>query len=348
VTVSGGHVRLTDWQGNVIWGPVDLPHATDPLKGGGAPTVADFDGDGKLEIGVAGDSFYTVFKPFAANPVLWKRPTQDESAVTGSSVFDFQHDGKSEVVYGDECYLRVFDGSTGTTVFESPNPSCTVHENPVIADVNRDGRAEIVAGTNSVCDKICPWGRHFGSGKHGVTVYKDLRDRWVSTRSVWNQHAYHVTNVGEDGTIPVKESPHYATPATNMFRANPIGDPNFSAPDLVADAGDVVVGTGQCPARLAFAVRVWNRGAVLVAPGLPVAVYAGAAGGTPLAVGRTVGAIIPGANETVTVSAPAPTGPQDYTVVLNADETGQPVVGECDTTNGTVLVPAARCPPVSQ
>src|SRR5512138_3687842 len=82
VTVSGGRVRLTDWQGKVVWGPVDLPHATATLKGGGAPTIADFDGDGKLEIGVAGDSFYTVFKPFAANPILWQRPTQDDSAVT--------------------------------------------------------------------------------------------------------------------------------------------------------------------------------------------------------------------------------------------------------------------------
>jgi len=348
VTVSGGSVRLTDWQGKVVWGPVNLPHATATLKGGGAPTIADFDADGKLEIGVAGDSFYTVFKPFAANPILWSRPTQDESAVTGSSVFDFQNDGHPKVVYGDECYTRVYDGVTGTTVFESPNPSCTVHENPVIADVNRDGRAEIVVATNSVCDKTCPWGTHVGSGKHGITVFKDLRDLWVSTRSVWNEHGYHVTNVGEDGSIPVKESPHSAVKATNMFRANLAGTANYAAPDLAVDSAlDLTLGTAQCPATLTLAVRVWNRGAVLVAPGLPVALHAGAATGARVAIVRTVGAIIPGSSETVTFSFPAPAAPQDYTVVANEDETGQPVVGECDTTNNAASVTAARCPPLS-
>jgi hypothetical protein len=31
---------------------------------------------------------------------------------------------------------------------------------------------------------------------------------WVPTRRIWNQHAYHVTNVREDGTIPQFEKPH--------------------------------------------------------------------------------------------------------------------------------------------
>ncbi len=63
-------------------------------------TVADFDGDGKLELEVASHQTYKVFKPFAASPVLWSRPMQDHSDVTGSSVLDFQTDGHSEVVCG--------------------------------------------------------------------------------------------------------------------------------------------------------------------------------------------------------------------------------------------------------
>jgi hypothetical protein len=350
VVVSGGRVRLQDWQGRVIWGPVELPReAGAPVLGGGAPTVADFDGDGRPEIGIAGNRRYTVFKPFAASPVLWTRPTQDDSAVTGSSVFDFQNDGRAEVVYGDECYTRVFDGQTGATVFEAPNASCTVHENPVVADVDRDGRAEIVVGANSVCTKQCPWGAHAGSGQHGVTVLKDLRDRWVSTRPVWNQHAYHVTNVGEDGTIPVKERAHWLDAVTNTFRMNPMGDENYAAPDLAADAtADATIGTGGCPAALSLSVRVWNRGAVLVAPGVPVALYQGAPGGAPLAVGRTNGAIIPGGSETVTVVvSPAPPDARDFTVVLNDDGSGEGLVGECDRANNVVEVRGARCPPAS-
>ncbi len=348
VVVSGGTVRVQDWKGSVLWGPVGIPGITDG-KGGGAPTIADFDGDGKLEIGVAGASTYTVFKPFAANPILWSRPTQDASRVTGSSVFDFEHDGKAEVVYGDECYTRVYDGTSGATLFESPNPSCTVHENPVIADVDRDGRAEIVVATNSVCNIQCPWGGHLASNKHGITVFKDLRDHWVSTRPIWNEHAYHVTNINDDGSVPTVEQPNWTATwfgdPLNDFRMNPIGNGDFRAPDLQAGSADVVPNVASCPAHLALQVTVWNRGAVLVTAGVPVAAYTPKPGGTLLAVGHTTAAIEPGASTTVSIDlSPVPASPTDVAVVVNDDGTGQGVVNECDTSNNTVLLPGLTCP----
>jgi len=353
VVVSAGFVRLQDWQGNVIWGPVAIPPGGNPPPpGGGAPTVADFDGDGQLEIGVAGKSSYTVFKPFAANPILWTMPTQDTSMVTGSSVFDFEHDGKAEVVYGDECYTRVYDGTTGSTLFEAPNPSCTVHETPVIADVDRDGRAEIVVATNSVCDIRCPWGNHIGSGKHGVTVYKDLRDHWVSTRSIWNEHAYHVTNILDDASVPVNEDPNWSTSwfgePLNNFRMNPIGNADFRAPDLAITAADVGQDQTACPATLRLTVKVWNRGAVLVAPGVPVTLRDRATRQV-LATAHTAGAILPGSNEVVALAvAPAPVTPEDLEVDVNDDGTGQGVVGECRTDNDAVTIRQIFCPGASQ
>ncbi|MFL5273463.1 MAG: FG-GAP-like repeat-containing protein [Anaeromyxobacteraceae bacterium] len=349
VVVSAGTVRMQDWQGKVIWGPVAIPGGG---NGGGAPTVADFDGDGQLEIGVAGQSTYTVFKPFAANPVLWSNPTQDTSMVTGSSVFDFEHDGKAEVVYGDECYTRVYDGTTGKTLFEAPRPSCTVHENPVIADVDQDGRAEIVVATNSVCNIVCPWGPHNPTDgkerRHGITVYNYLRDRWVSTRPIWNQHAYHVTNVNDDGSIPSPEANQWQQPGLNAFRMNVIGDEDFRAPDLVSQVQDVGFDATACPQHLRLTVKVWNRGAVLVAAGVPIAVYQGRAGGKLLAVGLTLHAIVPGASETVTIDiASPPLVPTDVTTVVNDDGTGEGVVGECNTTNDAVQIPSIYCPPAS-
>jgi hypothetical protein len=348
--VANGTVRIQDFQGKVIWGPIALPNGSALKGGGGPPTIADFDGDGKLEIGVAGFFTYTVFKPFAANPVLWSKPTQDTSGVTGSSVFDFEHDGKAEVVYGDECYTRVFDGTSGATLFEAQNPSCTVHENPVIADVDKDGRAEMVVATNSVCNIIChaPDGTtwtHAGLDHHGVTVYKDLRDHWVSTRPIWNQHAYHVTNVNDDGTIPNPEPRNWEAPGLNNFRMNVIGDEDFRAPDLVAQASDVSLDSSSCPAQLTVKVNVWNRGAVLVAAGIPVAVYQGAAGGKLLAVGQTKGAIVPGAFEAVTIAVtPGPTTATDLAIVVNDDGTGQGLVGECDRTNNAQRIAGVFCP----
>ena len=39
-----------------------------------------------------------------------------------------------------------------------------------------------------------------------------------SARRIWNQHAYHVTNVREDGTIPAH--PKASWKFTNTFRVN--------------------------------------------------------------------------------------------------------------------------------
>ena len=40
----------------------------------------------------------------------------------------------------------------------------------------------------------------------------------MSTRRIWNQHTYHVTNVREDGTIPQFETTWWNR--GNTFRAN--------------------------------------------------------------------------------------------------------------------------------
>jgi len=137
---------------------------------GGPPTIADFDGDGRVELSSAGATAYTVFDPdctgtpdpmfcasMTTNGVLWADISQDASSnVTGSSVFDFDGDGRAEVVYGDECFTRVYDGLTGKVVYSRYRTSCTWYENPVIADVDADFNAEIVSTSNTNCSVGCP------------------------------------------------------------------------------------------------------------------------------------------------------------------------------------------------
>jgi hypothetical protein len=82
-----------------------------PAGWGGPPTVADFDGDGKIDFGTAGPGNYFVFSldclkdPRPAKckgtlpGVLWQSATKDRSSGgTASSVFDFNGDGRAEVV----------------------------------------------------------------------------------------------------------------------------------------------------------------------------------------------------------------------------------------------------------
>ncbi len=81
--------------------------------------------------------------------VLWQYQTQDQSsAVTGTSVFDFQGDGKAEVLYNDECYFRVFEGSTAKILYERPNSNRTITEYPIVVDVDGDSNSEIVITSN--------------------------------------------------------------------------------------------------------------------------------------------------------------------------------------------------------
>lgn len=81
--------------------------------------------------------------------VLWQYQTQDQSsAVTGTSVFDFQGDGKAEVLYNDECFFRVFEGSTANILYERPSSNRTITEYPIVVDVDGDSNSEIVITSN--------------------------------------------------------------------------------------------------------------------------------------------------------------------------------------------------------
>ncbi|MEM9696082.1 MAG: VCBS repeat-containing protein, partial [Myxococcota bacterium] len=80
----------------------------------------------------------------------WQRITQDgSSAVTGSSVFDFNGDGAAEVVYNDECHFRVYEGLGGEELFLEPSEGRTRIEYPIVADVDNDGNAEIIFASSN-------------------------------------------------------------------------------------------------------------------------------------------------------------------------------------------------------
>ena len=127
-------VRQQDAAGAVLW-----TSALPGEGGGGPPTIADYDGDGAPEVGVAGRNVYAMFDGDGA--LVWQRPTQDlSSGITGSAVYDFEGDGLADVVYADETNLWVFSGPDGGVKlqFEAHN-SNTLLEYPVIADVDNDG-----------------------------------------------------------------------------------------------------------------------------------------------------------------------------------------------------------------
>ncbi len=289
VLVSRGTVRILEHDGSDKPGwPVSIPGGGD----GGPPTIADYDSDGEAEIGIAGASRYVVFE--ADGSVRWTSQTQDRtSSITGSSVFDFDGDGSAEVVYRDELSLRIYRGTDGATLFEIPMSSCTWVEFVLVADVDADNNAEIIAVANNNCG--------FGP-QQGVYVLGDSLDNWVSTRRIWNQHSYHITNIRDDGTIPASEPPHWLSPAGapyNSFRQNRLANPldAFAAPDLTASWLRVGCTT---------TMRIGNGGAVRVGPGVPVSFYEGdpTSSGTYLGSVLTSRPLAPGEYEDVSLSLP--------------------------------------------
>ncbi len=324
VVVARGRVRLHEHDGTLVWGPVDLPGAG--AEAGGAPTVADFDADGEPEIGIAGSTQYAVFE--TDGTVKWQRTIQDGSSnMTGSTVFDLDGDGAYEVIYRDETHLRIYRGADGVVLYEDPFSSFTANEEPVVADVDGDGRAEILV-TSDLATAVPAPVRTFG-----LRVYGDGNDNWVATRKIWNQHAYHADNVADDGTIPAHPEPSWL--GHNTFRANvqPLGQGAFDAADVTASR--IVVDLGAYPA-MAFTVRIGNGGLTSVPVGLPVAFYDGdpGAGGELIGVAAISRALAPGEFEDVGASGEsAGFGAATVFVVAGDDGAGGGGRRECDLAN---------------
>ena len=255
----------------------------------GAPTLADVDGDGQLEIGIATPTSYRVYE--TDKTLLWSQTTQDASSgYTGSTTFDFDMDGVTEIVYRDEYYLRVYRGTDGTVLLEHPLRSGTASEQPIVADVDGDGHAELVVTGDRLIG-----GDTYDTGVH---VFEGAPE-WVPTRSIWNQHSYHVTNVNDDGSIPLVESSNWLTPGLNHYRLN------TQAPQDRKDSFTYLANDGlqsSNTATVTVTIRPPNSPPVVV-PTFPATAFIGIPYDHPVVVTD------PDLGDTATVTLPeAPTG----------------------------------------
>jgi hypothetical protein len=351
VVVSRGYLRVHDWTGGMILNTPLPAHGADcgtDYNPGGAPTIADFDGDGMPEIGVASQSAYSVWKP--GKGWIWTSATFDCSANTGSSVFDFEGKGEAAVVYSDQCFLHVFDGKSGQVLIKEPNSSCTAYEMPIVADIDGSGRAKVLVPNNGICSQsVCEreWPSTAAGTRYvGLKALKSPTDKWVNTRSVWNQHTYHVTNVNVDGTIPFPEPNSWAGDQSNSYRQNVQGQGVFSSPDLSVCAATVDMTACQNGAARASAV-VYNGGAIPAQAGVTVDFYVVLDNGQNARIGetRTTKALQPGDSETVSVPWTAPPQSQSVRVKAVVDELG--VIGDCHPENNTVTTSnPVKCSPL--
>ena len=326
VVVSNSFVSLYSRDGVRKW-RVAVPGGV----WGGPPTIADVDGDGIPEIGVAGGNFYTVYR--ADGSVMWSQASYDPSGQTGSTFFDFFGMGAPTALYFDELKMRAFNGATGTVLWNIPNSSGTLMEYPLVVDVDNGGHADLVVASNN----------YYHNETTGVRVFQDANNGWAPTRNIWNQHAYSITNINDDLSVPRHPVPSWK--ANNTFRLNQRTEaPVRAIADLtvgylrIADAGAAGGST--------LMVRLGNAGSFKVPQGTSVAVYnTDPALGQPASAARLAFAsttqdlqpgqwqdlVIPVAGNLATLSAN-----KTIWIVGDDDGTGKTSIADVDRSNNTL------------
>src|SRR5690606_32036337 len=102
---ANGPVRMYVWDGQTG----EVMGITPVLEGGGPqPFIGDIDGDGRPEIVFVTNSRLRAYYYDGTNVAeKWVLNTSDTSGVTTLTMFDFNNDGASELVYRDETDIRI-------------------------------------------------------------------------------------------------------------------------------------------------------------------------------------------------------------------------------------------------
>jgi len=261
-------------------------------NGIGRINIADIDGNGKLNASyISGKYMYALDENFNK---LWRITVNEEtSGYTGCTVYDFNGDGAAEVVYRDEQYLYIINGSDGSVNTQQQCIARTNFEYPVVADLDNDGQTELCV-TCGFNDALA-WSNFCNinySQNACVRVFSSASVPWVPSRKLWNQHAYFNVNVNDDLTIPKVMQKQLAifssgvctigaNRALNSFlNQSPYldskGCPTYAAPDLINVKSLFSVQQPVCPSNnFTVSMGVTNIGDATINGNVPVTFYNG-------------------------------------------------------------------------
>ncbi|WKN43359.1 gliding motility-associated C-terminal domain-containing protein [Tunicatimonas pelagia] len=268
-------------------------------RGVGTLNIADIDADGQLEVTfMSGSSLYALNSDFSLQWENHDEFWESSSGFTGTTVFDFDGDGASEVIYRDEINLYIVDGVSGRIVSGfldgSFCSSQTQGEYPIVADVDGDGETEIIVSCGQERNEYGEDPVTSGTRTNGhIKVYKAADNNyWVPARQVWNQFSYFNVNINDDLSVPRFAQPHHlsfsqlcndptaatAFPLNKFLNQSPrisyCGDLVFPAAKLDFAPDSTRIFPPECPNQ-EFRVRLFfeNNGDEEVSSPIPISFY---------------------------------------------------------------------------
>ncbi|UXP31860.1 gliding motility-associated C-terminal domain-containing protein [Reichenbachiella agarivorans] len=330
----------------------------------GRINVADIDGDGHPNC-----TFVSKQRLYALDENMqqmwYKDVNEGSSGFTGCTVFDFNADKASEIVYRGEQYVHIIDGKTGNSLKQIKCTSRTFEEYPVVADVDGDGATEICVACST--DDNTPFSP-YSNGKYGqIRVFEaDGGENWQPSRAIWNQHGYFNVNVNDDLTIPTTQQDPTKVFSTNVCTTgdnrplngflnqapylNEDGCPSFVTPDIQI-VSIVSVGQAQCPdVSFDVTIKIQNSGDVVLSGLLPITFYNGSPTEDTSIKLNTVATSISGfdVNETMDITAQVVGNGGDFDLYISVNDDGSQdpaitnfirPIPECEDTNNLTFTP---------
>ncbi len=293
--------RANNQMGMYVWNKTGLkrffPNVTNTANSGSLACVANVYDDTKAgfakdfpEIIVCSSYNLTCFNLQAAiatpaAPYWWNLPTSDYSGWTGSSVYDFNGDGISEIVYRDERDFRILYG--GPAPFppgvdaernwhKIPSWSPTSDEYPVVADVDNDGETEVVL-TGRITGGV------FFNSRGRLRVFESDAEPWVPCRMVWNQYNYFIVNVKDDLGFSGQMPNHHLElpvagsgnrPFNRYLSQLPVLNSNYETFIPLPDADAQVLAVECRLDSQIVTLNICNTGDQTLHPNIPIAFYA--------------------------------------------------------------------------
>jgi hypothetical protein len=343
-------------------------------NGTGRINIADLDGNGKMNASyVSGKFLYALDEELN---LMWRKVINEEtSGHTGCTLFDFNGDGKSEIVYRDEQFLYIINGTDGSIYNQQNCVSRTNREYPIVADVDADGSTEmcVPCGFSDTKAKEEFDDLEYSRYSH-VRVYKSAAEPWVPARRVWNQHGYFNVNVNDDLTIPKRQQKHHLVFSTGSCTTGPnrplngflnqspflnsLGCPTYASPDLAYVDNSLTVNPPTCPdGKFTVSFQITNKGDQVLDGTVPITFYNGSPSATGAVKLGTISVNLTqfGPNDIFSITDAEVNGPgSPFTLFIVLNDNGSTVPTpislpntnfvECDYSNNIISAPVRPRP----